>query len=248
MNGMKSRNYSRRLLRWGEMGKGDITAGCMVKKFTNIQRNSYQCFPWVEGELSRQYQLDYTYGNGYVVNWLRSKIWNNRIKVEGSTLNKVDLWMIAKGSKVSLPEWEEYCQRAAWSQPGPWWCLHWHWCQRCLGVGSKEAPWQTPDSSHTVELNGTWWIWCAFQTMQNTWFKRAYFSVRGSVVETTLIKVILLLLNDAGAVEFVQNGHQSAAVMIIRHTASIVALSSQVCQSSILDILELDNTGRIYII
>ena len=64
-----------------------------------------------------------------------------------------------------------------------------------------------------------------------------YVALWWSVVDSTLIEVVFLGLDDGGRVEAVEDGVEGASVPRVRHTTAVVTLASQVAQSLVLDVL-----------
>ena len=62
-------------------------------------------------------------------------------------------------------------------------------------------------------------------------------AVRGRVVDAALVELVLLVVDDLGAVELVEEGEQRAPVLVVRDAASVVTLPGQVAQRVELHIL-----------
>jgi len=68
--------------------------------------------------------------------------------------------------------------------------------------------------------------------------RTAYIAIRWCVVESRLIKVVLVVTNNLRTVELAQDGEQRPSVPVICNSASIVAFTRQIRQRNILYILQ----------
>ena len=59
----------------------------------------------------------------------------------------------------------------------------------------------------------------------------SYLSFWWGIIEFAVIKVVDIFLHDISAVKLGQDGEQGAPVPVVRHTAAVVTLPSQVAQS-----------------
>jgi len=69
----------------------------------------------------------------------------------------------------------------------------------------------------------------------------AYIAIWWRVVEATLIKVVFLGIDNVWTVELLQDGYECPSVPVIGNSTAIIALTRQIRQSKVLDILHQPN-------